>query len=1080
MQVIASEIAVTKTINVGVIGKSATVRLYGCTFTDLTTTKNINGVTTLSVVIPAPTSIYESVLAEVFVDGQRFEAFQVTSSGVKQFDSRYFIKPYLKEDADLSTGPLLMKPSSGTYQTIAADLALLPKHTGMPAVVTFIYYDWATDLMYFFGSDVTKLEAITTSTKVWTVSFAADPVVDYSSYSGNSDGGSSYPHYHFIFTTSGRVIELFARNTVFEYKDRQLPHPLKSACCCCIDATDSLAYTAKAVLLTVDQNDVIRKYKLSVTGTPTLLGQPVAAGVPVARIVGNPTYDTSTPYAAALISTESRSNLYKVNVNTNLAVAPTLTKQLVSADLQVIDSYLELKYARCLAYNFSTNVLVYVYWSGAAIRGVNYVGAGGGRLVRSRIALVTGDAVIYELSYGSRYSSSVPYVADQGWLFDGGFGYSQIGRVRKQAKSYIIDGASIGTAPQPTGIRFNGRYLSFKLTDTTPSGFKIVLPPSLTGTIRVNGAVSDQTVPGATVQVTFDTDVDQTSYSVSIGRTLVGVSVDGLYTVYVGTEGKTSTVTLYGGAFLDGTTTKTVTGVAPVKFNIPVPSTEYESNIAEVYVDGLRVAYFTRQPYASDMSLKKFNPTYFTRPYLNSDIDASQGLLRAVQSQAASGLPTYLRVDTLAKLAEIQATVKSCYYDYYTDKMYWFDVVSPADLTVASQVYVEDFSADPLACYQQIDGSSIVGTYLGLRYFVLFHKSGKVRFQHSTSKTYPSLTLVKQLDHDIVAGCAVRMGFSASDYVLDGTATIVVSDSEGNLYKYRLSDAPDKLTRDDTLPMVLKGKVVGTRVVKLASLAFAHTAPTILALSDEARTNAYTVDASVENPPTLTRQIVSASTKDLQAIDINPYYQLLLVYDFAANRTRLVNLTGADANETFARNFALLSGTGGKLASGIWPLVVADAFMRLYDRNLPHVSTTLAYANPVTFLDSNNDYGNTTINQGVYNNKADGTVEAVVANAIGPTVVEHLVYDWTGTNTEGKKVKYIDVYNWDGTNYVLHQTLNTKPVVVGTYTETLVLATPMLLHSSRKIKLVARELWGGYNDVSYRWVTEINVMINSA
>ena len=75
MQILTSDTDVTKTINVGAIGKASTVRLYGCTFTDLTTTKAITGAVDLDIVIPAPKSVADSTLATVHVDGTRVESF---------------------------------------------------------------------------------------------------------------------------------------------------------------------------------------------------------------------------------------------------------------------------------------------------------------------------------------------------------------------------------------------------------------------------------------------------------------------------------------------------------------------------------------------------------------------------------------------------------------------------------------------------------------------------------------------------------------------------------------------------------------------------------------------------------------------------------------------------------------------------------------------------------------------------------------------------------------------------------------------------------------------------------------------
>ena len=1075
MQILTSDTDITKTINVGAIGKASTVTLFGCTFTDLTTTKPIAGAVALDIVIPAPKSVADSTLATVHVDGSRVESFQVITSGIRQFDPRYLVRPFMKEDADLAYGPVLASPAS---PMVFIDLSTLPKLTAMPATCNFIYYDYVTDTMYYFGA-ITSLSTVTASTSVWTESFASDPVVDYISVGAAS---GAVVGYHFIFTASGKVIELFAPTTANFKQTRQLPHKIKSATVTAVNATATSTYLASTGLIVLDDKGNLYKYKLR---DLSLIGS--VLGTNLLRLVGSTAYNAGINSVYAL-SKEPRQNMYYVDSSTT--APPNITRHTSNTDvqndipnIQFIDSFSIGGYAgnggRWLAYNFNTNKLVYIDGFGNSVFSYDFttdnnLNTLAGRLVYGYSQTASTDGVIRSLYQALKYTSTKNYVGDKAWNFMSGDSNYSIGRIRKVAKSYLIDGSSYSLSDMPSNVKFNGKSLSFKLADSTLTGFKIVLPPELAGTITVNEVASDLTVPSGEVQITFNAAPTQSSYYLAIGHTLFDVSVDGLYRLTVGEVGKNSTVNLYGATFSDdGTTTRNITGPTEIVVSVPVPATPYESNIAEVYVDSGRVAYFTRQPYADATSLKQFNPAYFTRPYLNTDIDPSQGIVKIVQSQAyTSPLPTFLRIDTLATVPAL-SVLKSCYYDYYTDKMYWFggSVTDPSQIGAATTVWVEDFSADPLACYQQIDSSPTFGSPNYAAYFILFHKSGKVRLQHCNT-AYPTITYTKILPHDIVAGCALWTGGFNSSAGLTTSARIVVSDSKGNLYKY----SANVQGAHDLGPAILKGKVVGKNIVKLVSSNFSLASPTVLALSDEARTNAYTVDALPETAPTLTRQPINPVTKNMQSVDINPGYFKLLSYNFATNKLRVVNLDGTDANATYAGNFVRLSGTGGKFVDSLHPLVVADTFMRSWDRVLPHVSNVPAANDPASLIDSSFD------SDGTYKFYGYDTYPCiaygVVANApSGDMVVESIIFEWTGTGTSSPR--YITISNWNGTDYVIHQQFDMFSIG-GPYPKTLTLKTPMKLHSSRKMSLSAGLTWNGAGTAPLIGITELNVMIRKA
>ena len=85
-----------------------------------------------------------------------------------------------------------------------------------------------------------------------------------------------------------------------------------------------------------------------------------------------------------------------------------------------------------------------------------------------------------------------------------------------------------------------------------------------------------------------------------------------------------------------------------------------------------------------------------------------------------------------------------------------------------------------------------------------------------------------------------------------------------------------------------------------------------------------------------------------------------------------------------------------------------------------------------------------------------------------------LRYDFAtdGTNYR-KKVKYIDIYKWSGSAWVLVQTFTTiNPVIGASPSEYLVLTAPIDLDASLKqIKIQCRSNWG--DTYGYSWISEI-------
>ena len=114
---------------------------------------------------------------------------------------------------------------------------------------------------------------------------------------------------------------------------------------------------------------------------------------------------------------------------------------------------------------------------------------------------------------------------------------------------------------------------------------------------------------------------------------------------------------------------------------------------------------------------------------------------------------------------------------------------------------------------------------------------------------------------------------------------------------------------------------------------------------------------------------------------------------------------------------------------------------------------------------------------GVYNNQAiDPWVVGQINNLSLPTQVTGLVYEFDTTSTNyKKKIKYIDLYIWSGSAWVLAQTFTTiSPVVGAVGSETLNLTTPVQAYlPDPQFRIQCRSNWG--DSSGYYWVTEITL-----
>jgi len=126
------------------------------------------------------------------------------------------------------------------------------------------------------------------------------------------------------------------------------------------------------------------------------------------------------------------------------------------------------------------------------------------------------------------------------------------------------------------------------------------------------------------------------------------------------------------------------------------------------------------------------------------------------------------------------------------------------------------------------------------------------------------------------------------------------------------------------------------------------------------------------------------------------------------------------------------------------------------------------------FFDNNFDYSGTFNSSDVSNSTASAS--ATVANIPAGTnlfATGLTYYFWTDATNYRKKVRYIDVYYWNGAAWVFHQTCSTSEPYIGAPTsQAFQFTTPMPVPSPYfQVRVVVRGYWNDHN--GYMWVTEI-------
>ena len=131
-----------------------------------------------------------------------------------------------------------------------------------------------------------------------------------------------------------------------------------------------------------------------------------------------------------------------------------------------------------------------------------------------------------------------------------------------------------------------------------------------------------------------------------------------------------------------------------------------------------------------------------------------------------------------------------------------------------------------------------------------------------------------------------------------------------------------------------------------------------------------------------------------------------------------------------------------------------------------------------SLIDNQWYYGSYTPSSGILNSiVAEAWAEATLANPTAGAAVHYIdsltyYYAVDGTNYQ-KKARYIDLYLWNGSAFVLHKTWETTtPVLNGPSSQTFLLDPPAVLKDN-KIKIRVRHGWPD----GYLWVSEIIVSV---
>ena len=280
--------------------------------------------------------------------------------------------------------------------------------------------------------------------------------------------------------------------------------------------------------------------------------------------------------------------------------------------------------------------------------------------------------------------------------------------------------------------------------------------------------------------------------------------------VVLGSAGKTSTVDLYGCTFIDGTTTKSLTGAQSTSIVFPAPADASSSKISEIFVDGSRYeTYIVLCPSGTQV-----DPFYASKGFeavKKADIYADSPMLYATATDSAN-IPEGVLLSSI-KLSPMDtlATLNHVYDP--TDDTLW---LIGSKFTTASEVKVygrRDCSANPIVGILEFHD-----TTTDERVLIYGYASG----------------LIEKLDVNLnVIGTYTLNGLRSIDQELKVAArkAFYTVDSMGVLRRHNLSDFYVTATNNSQNWTHVEGDIYNP-----------NSAAALIALNADIRANAYVLD----------------------------------------------------------------------------------------------------------------------------------------------------------------------------------------------------------------------------------------------
>lgn len=532
MQILNSSSPVNLSVRLGSASIVNTVRLYGCVFDDGSVTKTFTGIQNIPIIFTPPQGSDASSVAEVFVNGSRFETYIVQNPGGDQIDPFYVANGLEAVKAnDLYADSPMLYVMSTDAATIAEGVLLssLPKVAFDPLATFNLVYDPSDSILWFLNNSFTTLA----EAKVYQrLDLSSDPLVGIVDMSDP--------------LTDGRTILLGRRSGLIEKYDLTFTKVAEYR----LDGLRSLESdnlkSGRKIFFTVDGKGVMRRHNLadfSVTATNATQNW---------SVIISDRYNQSTGTLFCLNS-DPRDNAYQINITTLVAT------HVPAPNVQFTSGYCRTNSGGSYLWGFDFNTQKSGLYSNTGV--------------------IQGDALYDMDSYTLPYSADTTYqraydgsssvlvgIAKSPRSVVGGYPANIFAYLRPNGTTHAYIGrrrkAPLGTysinsdvlSASSTLLSYNGSTVSLTVSGAGTNSLYIDVAESVAATIKVNGVqTSDPYVyEGDVVEVEMSSpDAWGNGFYITVGRTaLLAVSdampdtfvVDDMWGCAIGSEYTTDTV----------------------------------------------------------------------------------------------------------------------------------------------------------------------------------------------------------------------------------------------------------------------------------------------------------------------------------------------------------------------------------------------------------------------------------------------------------------------------------------------------------------------------------------------------------